>query len=94
MAKVNQIFSTSNSTVAQLAKGATLTVVGPGQLRVDSIPAKQFVAGQRFQSKYGYATIVAPSSRFGELEGFDPETQVLYIADGTFKVRIADKSSI
>lgn len=94
MANVNSIFSTGNSTVNGLPVGSTLAVVGQGQLLVTSVPAKQFNAGDRIKTKYGYSTVVAASSRFGYIDGFDPETQVLYVADGSYKVRAVNKSSL
>lgn len=94
MANVNQIFSTGNSTINGLPVGSTFAVVGKGQVQVTSVPAKKFVAGDRIVTKYGNSTVVAASSRFGEIEGFDPETQVLYVADGSFKVRAVNKSSL
>lgn len=94
MANVNQIFSTGNSTINGLPVGSTLAVVGKGQVQVTSVPAKKFVAGDRIVTKYGNSTVVAASSRFGYIDGFDPETQVLYVADGSFKVRAVNKSSL
>lgn len=94
MANVNQIFSTGNSTINGLPVGSTLAVVGQGQLQVTSVPAKQFKAGDVIYTKYGRSIVVAASSRFGEIEGFDPETQVLYVADGSYKVRAVNKSSL
>lgn len=81
-------FSTGNSTINNLPVGSVLEVVGPGQVEVVEVakkPAPQ--PGDRINTKYGKATVVGLSSRFGDLEGFDPETQVLYIADGSHKVR-------
>ncbi len=79
-------FTTGNSTVAGLKVGTELVVVAPGTLEVvgGGAPAP----GDRISTKYGEATVLAPSSRIGDIEGFDPETQVLYLADGTSKVRI------
>lgn len=88
MAYAGQTFSTGNSTVAELPVGSKLEVTGKGQVRVVEVAKKQLKPGDRISTKYGPATVVDVSSRFGTLEGFDPDTQVLYIADGTNKVRI------
>lgn len=87
MANVGYSFSTGNLTVASLPVGSTLEVTGRGQLTVTEVAKNRPAPGDRIQTKYGWATVVSASSRFGEIEGFDPETQVLYIADGTTVVR-------
>lgn len=87
MAAVGYEFRTGNSVVADLPVGSTLEVVGAGELQVTSVPKVRPSAGDRIQTKYGWATVVDPSSRFGSIEGFDRDTQVLYIADGSYKVR-------
>ena len=94
MATLNDTFTTGNSTIAGLPVGSILEVVGPGELEITSVPAKKFSAGDRIETKYGNSTVVAASSRFNYIDGFDPETQVLYVADGTFIVRATAKSNV
>ena len=94
MAKINEVFSTGNSVVAGLPVGTLIEVVGQGQLQVVELPVKEFVAGDRIVTKYGNSTVVDASSRFSYIDGFDPETQVLYVADGSFRVRAAAISSL
>lgn len=83
---VGTVFSTGNSTVKQLPVGTMLMVSGPGQLEVVDVPA-ELGEGDRFESKYGPATIVRLSSRLDDADLEDGE--VLYIADGTTVVRRA-----
>ena len=79
-------FSTGNSVVNQLPEGTLLEVVAPGRVQVADLPAKALFVGDRFDSKYGPATVVELSSRFADTPLVDDD-EVLYIADGTTKVR-------
>ena len=95
MKNVGAAFLTQNSVVAELPIGTVLKKTKPGTLMVVELPAKEFKVGDRIQSKYGPATVVRLSSRFeAALEDFNADEQILYVADGTTVVRIADKSSV
>ena len=99
--EVGTTFKTGNSVVRNLEVGTLLQVIGAGKLEVlgeaDTLELEQeaspLLPGDRFTSKYGPATVVGLSSRFSQDLGgeFDPEDQVLYIADGTNKVRITER---
>lgn len=85
-----QTFETGNSTVAGLPVGSTFQKVGSRTLQVTSVPkltVNDIHPGDRINTKYGEATVVGLSSRFGSLSGFNPAEQELYIADGSDKVR-------
>lgn len=94
MPQVGQQFSTGNATVRNLKAGTILEVVGPGQLEIVELPEVVFNTGDRIYTKHGASTVVRLSSRFGSLDGFNPETQVLYVADGSAAVRRANKSDV
>ena len=92
---VGSNFKTGNSTVAGLKVGTKLEVVGAGQLRITEVPKRVFKPGDRFLSKYGWATVVDSSSRLDLSDsGFDSETEVLYMADGSYRVRRAIAADI
>jgi len=94
MASLNEIFKTGNSVINNLPVGSVLTVVGQGQLQVNSLGSTEVFPGDRINTKYGPATVVKPSSRFSYIDGFDPDDQVLYIADNTTVVRAISKSEL
>ncbi len=93
MDKVNVgvTFSTRNSTVAKLPVDSILRVSASGELEVLEVPFSAPLAGERFTSKHGPATVVRPTSRTealidvinGDSDGF------LYVADGTSVVRVS-----
>lgn len=93
-AQVGAQFKTGNSTVANLAEGTVLRVAGPGTLEIVEVPVAEFEAGDRIQTHHGPSTVVRLSSRLGELEGFDPETQILYVSDDSTVVRRINKDSV
>lgn len=86
-----QQFSTGNAVVAQAAQGTMFRKSANGTLEVVSVPQVSLKVGDRFTSKYGPATVVDLSSRFGSLQGFNPATQILYVADGSNRVRVMAK---
>lgn len=81
-----KIFSTGNSTVAKLAVGSILEVVGKGQLEVIEEVVERPEPGDRIDTKYGPATVVGVSSRL-QVSGWDDENEVLYVADDQPVVR-------
>ena len=86
MSSVGTRFATRNSTVAKLPAGALLEVVAAGTLEIVDLPAKVYQPGDRFNSKYGPATVV----RFSDRIDFNVDVEngeVAYIADGTSVVR-------
>jgi hypothetical protein len=91
---MGKTFSTGNSTVATLPVGTILEVSGKGQLTVVEAPAPE--PGDRILSKYGPATVVRITNRDGLDETFANAAGdvVVYIADGTTVVRVADPSNV
>lgn len=92
-------FNTGNSTVRSLPEGTVLGVVGLGRLEIIDIPTvslgvEDFNEGDRVVTSHGPATVVRLSVRFKGLEGFDPATQILYVADEDSVVRRADVSDV
>jgi hypothetical protein len=93
MYEVGYTFKTGNSVVRTLREGTLLEVAGPSTLEIVDLGVADPKPGDRFVSKYGPATVVGLTSRAGGVGGFNPDSQVLYIADGTVKVRFASKSA-
>jgi hypothetical protein len=89
---VGQEFSTGNSTVRSLPIGAVLEVVGPGRLAIADLPVKEYAAGDRILTKYGPSTVVRMTSRLNN--PVEDGANVLYIADGTNVVRIAQVENV
>lgn len=96
---VGSQFSTGNSTVRSLPYGAILRVVGYGQVEIVDVPkvkltVEDFSEGDRVVTSHGPATVVRLSVRFRGLEGFDPSTQILYVADEDSVVRRQNASEV
>lgn len=93
---VGQVFSTGNAEINSLRAGSKLTVVGQGQVRVDFIAPEPWTPkpGDRIKTKHGKATVVRMTTRDGLSEEIPAEGEVLYIADGTNVVRIADVTNV
>lgn len=100
---VGQQFSTSNSEVSSSPIGTQFVKSGEGKLQVTFIPVvikpltvNDFPADTRIQSKYGPATVVRLTSRstVKSLANFNPQTQVLYVADADAVVRFAAVNEI
>lgn len=94
---VGKTFKTGNAVVSTLKPGTTLVVSGQGTLQVTGIPQVEITEGLRFKSKYGTARVVGITSRDGldnHVSKFIDDGEVLYIADGTNKVRITTQSAV
>jgi len=93
---VGQVFSAGNTVINSLRAGSKLTVVSPGQVRIDFIASEPWSPkpGDRINTKYGPATVVRMTSRDGLKDEIPQDGEVLYIADTTVVVRVADVSAV
>jgi hypothetical protein len=91
-------FSTGNAVVNSLPAGTVLEVVKAGNsysqatLEISEMPSVEFGPGDRIRTKHGLGTVVRPSSNFSGIGGFNPSTQLLYVADKDPVVRRINKS--
>jgi hypothetical protein len=85
-------FTTGNAVVAQLEEETILAKVGKNQLEIVDVPVQTIEVGDRVNTKYGEGTVVRLSSR---LSGLSLKSgQVLYIADGTDVIRVANADDL
>lgn len=97
--QIGDVITTGNYDVRQLPVGTVLEVIGKGELEVIDLPKpahkpEDFAEGDQVMTKHGPATIVRLSVRLKGLEGFDPATQVLYVADADCVVRRQDAATV
>lgn len=96
-------FSTSNSTVKSAPVGTLFEKLSNGNLGVRFVPivkvaltVKDLPEGTRVKTKYGAGEVVRLTSRssVASLAGFNPSTQVLYVADVDSVVRFANAADL
>jgi hypothetical protein len=98
MSYVGKRFTTSNSVLSSLRAGSTVKVLGNGEVEVTFVAPEPitFKAGDRVRvvSKGRVGRIVRMTSVDGLSEQLPEPGEQLYVADGTFVVRIAKESDL
>ena len=95
---VGTVFKTGNSTVAKLAPGTVLEIVGVGQVRVVSVPKPVFNVGDRVyvKSKGRYGRIFrATTNGSASVAGMPPAGYQFYVSDDApYVIRQASEADL